>query len=90
MFVDLADHYGITQILVNEESRIEMFRKIPEESTVCVTGKVLERDEENYNPNIETGKIEVLAEDIIVDSEVKFAKGTQITKANIEELKGIL
>ncbi len=64
MFVDLADHYGITQILVNEESRIEMFRKIPEESTVCVTGKVLERDEENYNPNIETGKIEVLAEDI--------------------------
>ena len=66
MFVDLADHYGITQILVNEESRIEMFRKIPEESTVCVTGKVLERDEENYNPNIETGKIEVLAEDIKV------------------------
>ena len=33
---------------------------------------------------------QVLAEDIIVDSEVKFAKGTQITKANIEELKGIL
>ena len=52
MFVDLADHFGITQILVNEEDKIETFRKIPEESTVCVTGKVLKRDEENYNNNI--------------------------------------
>ena len=66
MFVDLADHFGITQILVNEEDKIETFRKIPEESTVCVTGKVLKRDEENYNNNIETGTIELLAQDIEV------------------------
>ena len=59
MFVDLADNFGVTQILVNEEEKLEAFRKIPLESTVCVTGKVLKRDEENYNLNIATGKIEV-------------------------------
>ena len=71
MFVDLVDHFGVTQILVNEEEKIEKFRKIPEESTVCVTGKVLKRDEENYNNNIKTGTIEVLADNIEVLGKVQ-------------------
>ncbi len=64
MFVDLTDHYGTTQLLVNDEEMIEKIRKIPEESSICVTGEVLKRDTENFNANIETGMIEVKVEDL--------------------------
>ena len=59
MFVDLVAHYGTTQLLVNTPEMIETFRKIPEESSICVTGEVLKRDIENVNKNIETGEIEL-------------------------------
>ena len=62
MFVDLTDHYGTTQLLINEAEMLEKFRKVPEESSICVTGTVLMRDVENFNNNIETGEIELKVE----------------------------
>lgn len=62
MFVDLTDHYGTTQLLINEAEMLEKFRKVPEESSICVTGTVLMRDAENFNNNIETGEIELKVE----------------------------
>ncbi|MEG2348395.1 MAG: aspartate--tRNA ligase [Clostridia bacterium] len=59
LFVDLRDHYGITQLVTNNEEMITKMRKVPIESTICIEGKVLRRDVENQNPIIETGKIEV-------------------------------
>ncbi len=59
MFVDLRDHFGVTQLVTNEVKFLEQIRKIPDESTICVDGEVIKRDEETINENIKTGKVEV-------------------------------
>lgn len=61
-FVDIRDHYGITQIVVREKELLEKVVKIPSESTIKAYGKVVER--ENKNPNIATGDIEVEVEKV--------------------------
>ena len=53
-FVTLRDHFGITQLVVNEESMLEGYGK---ECVVSVSGKVLERS--SKNPKMPTGDIEV-------------------------------
>ena len=58
MFVDLRDHFGLTQIAIEDEKDLELMRKVPTESTISVTGKVSERS--NKNPNMETGDIEII------------------------------
>ncbi len=58
-FLTLRDHFGITQIIVNDENQISGICK---ESTISVCGKVLERS--SKNKNMSTGDIEVVAESI--------------------------
>lgn len=53
-FVTLRDHYGITQLLVNDDKLLENINK---ECTVSVEGKVLER--QSKNPKMSTGDIEI-------------------------------
>lgn len=53
-FVTLRDHYGVTQLLVNDDKLLEGVNK---ECTVTISGKVLER--QSKNPKMETGDIEV-------------------------------
>ncbi|WP_314011273.1 aspartate--tRNA ligase [Pseudostreptobacillus hongkongensis] len=72
VFIDLRDRYGITQILVNENSPkevLEKAKKLKNEYVIEVNGTVSERS--SKNPNLETGDIEVLALDINVLSESK-------------------
>ncbi len=56
-FVTLRDHYGITQLLINDE---KLIAGVTKESTITVTGKVLER--QSKNPKMETGDIEIEVE----------------------------
>ena len=63
LFVDLRDHYGVTQIVFSDDS---MLAGISKETVVLIEGNVTERDEETVNPKIETGMIEVKAERIEV------------------------
>ena len=58
-FATLRDNYGITQILVRDESKME---NICKETVIKVTGKVVER--ESKNPKMPTGDIEILADEI--------------------------
>lgn len=60
-FLTLRDNYGITQILFKDEEKVS---KICRESVVKICGKVLER--ESKNRKMETGDIEVLADEIEV------------------------
>ena len=69
MFVDLRDHYGMTQLAIENEEHLELMRKVPAESTISVTGKVNERL--NKNPNMETGDIEVIPSEIRVTGKAK-------------------
>ncbi|MBQ8393660.1 MAG: aspartate--tRNA ligase [Clostridia bacterium] len=63
LFVDLRDHYGITQIVFSDDSMIAGMSK---ETVVKVDGTVTKRDEDTVNPKIATGLIEVRAESIEV------------------------
>ncbi|MBQ9941357.1 MAG: aspartate--tRNA ligase [Clostridia bacterium] len=63
LFVDLRDHYGVTQIVFSDDSMISGMSK---ETVVLVEGNVTKRDEETVNPKIATGMVEVRAERIEV------------------------
>ncbi len=58
LFVDLRDHYGVTQIVFSDS---DMLSGIPKETVILIEGVVTKRDEETVNPKIETGMIEVKA-----------------------------
>jgi aspartyl-tRNA synthetase len=60
VFIDLRDHYGVTQITTQDVSILEQIKKINLESTICVTGKVIKRPIDNVNDKIETGKVELI------------------------------
>jgi aspartyl-tRNA synthetase len=60
VFIDLRDHYGITQITTQDSKILEQIKNINIESTICITGKVVKRPIDNINDKIETGDIEVV------------------------------
>ena len=59
-FIDLRDEKGITQIVIEKEELYEKSKEVSNESTITVSGKVVERS--NKNNKIPTGDIEVLVE----------------------------
>lgn len=63
IFVDLRDHYGITQIVLSDDA---MLAGITKETVIKVAGTVTKRDEETVNEKLETGTVEVRAADIEV------------------------
>jgi aspartyl-tRNA synthetase len=62
IFIDLRDHYGLTQIVIDPEcdfyQELERWRV---ETVICFEGKVVARIEETVNPKLRTGEIEVAA-----------------------------
>ena len=60
LFVDLRDHYGLTQCVVTPGSpAFKLAEGLRNESVISVVGKVVSRTEENVNPALPTGFIEV-------------------------------
>ncbi|MBW0144994.1 aspartate--tRNA ligase [Sphingomicrobium clamense] len=70
LFVDLRDHFGITQIVADEDSpALPIFEKLRVESVVTIDGEVKARAEGTTNANLPTGEIEVFARSVNVQSE---------------------
>ena len=70
MFIDLRDHFGLTQIVFNPGSPgFELVERLRSESVITVNGAVVARDGELVNPNLDTGEIEVVAGEVSVQSE---------------------
>ena len=70
IFCDVRDRTGITQVVFNDNVPEELFNKadsLRSEYVVGVKGKVAER--ESKNPDLPTGDIEILAEDLTIYSE---------------------
>ena len=63
IFVDIRDFYGTLQVVSNDDS---IFDGLTRESSVSVTGAIRKRSEEDYNPRLATGEIELLVESIEV------------------------
>jgi aspartyl-tRNA synthetase len=69
LFVDLRDHYGITQIVTDTDSAaFKTLDRIRVESVVTVEGEVVARSPETVNPSLPTGEIEVRATTVMVQS----------------------
>ena len=62
-FIDLRDEYGVTQVVVNDDTLIYHLRK---ESVISVEGVVVKRDEETVNKKIKTGELEVKVDKLTV------------------------
>ncbi len=72
IFIDLRDHYGKTQIVVNP--KMEFYQELEKwrvETVVCFTGEVVARTPETVNPKLATGEIELVAEamDVLGETE---------------------
>lgn len=69
LFIDLRDHYGITQIVVNSESAtFEEIEKLRVESVITVTGEVIARSEETKNDRLPTGAVELKVNEVTTQS----------------------
>ena len=67
IFVDLRDHYGISQIVSDTQKDIfDILDKISLESVISVHGKVVERSFETINHNIPTGEVELQVDKITI------------------------
>lgn len=62
-FIDLRDEYGVTQVVVNDDTLIYHLKK---ESVISVEGVVVKRDEETVNKKIKTGELEVKVDKLTV------------------------
>ena len=69
LFVDLRDHYGITQVVADEDSpALQLLDSLKLESVITIDGEVKARDAAAVNANLPTGEIEVFARSVTVQS----------------------
>ncbi|MGI4733194.1 MAG: aspartate--tRNA ligase [Janthinobacterium lividum] len=69
LFVDLRDHYGITQIVADADSpMLSLLEQVRVESVITVDGTVKRRSEATVNPNLATGEVEVFAQAVTIQS----------------------
>ncbi|WBU59543.1 aspartate--tRNA ligase [Paracoccus albus] len=67
LFVDLRDHYGMTQVLADSDSpAFAAMEKLRAETVIRIDGRVKMRDEALRNPKLPTGDIEVYATELEV------------------------
>ena len=65
VFVDLRDHFGLTQCVVDtSDSAFSIVESLRNESVVTITGFVKKRSDETVNQNLTTGEVEVSIEEI--------------------------
>jgi aspartyl-tRNA synthetase len=69
-FVDLRDHYGVTQSVIDISSPLfKQADALRLESVITITGTVVKRSPETVNPKLPTGEVELQIEEIAVRSE---------------------
>ena len=72
LFIDLRDHYGITQCVIENNNKFfPVLEKSKPETVLKISGKVVKRSDEAINLELKTGKIELLIQSVEVLSEAK-------------------
>jgi aspartyl-tRNA synthetase len=67
LFVDLRDHYGITQIVADADSpALAVLDRLRVESVITIEGEVKARSTDTVNPRLTTGEVEVYARGLTV------------------------
>lgn len=69
LFIDLRDHYGVTQVVIHPDRPFfEALSHVRLESVITVSGKIARRSPDTVNPDLPTGRVELVAEDVTVES----------------------
>ncbi|MGD8325483.1 MAG: aspartate--tRNA ligase [Sphingomonadales bacterium] len=69
LFIDLRDHYGLTQVVLDTDSEaFALAEALRSESVITVTGNVVARTPDTINNDLPTGQVEVQAATIEVQS----------------------
>nr|MDP9128701.1 OB-fold nucleic acid binding domain-containing protein [Pseudomonadota bacterium] len=69
LFLDLRDHYGLTQCVIDRSSPLlPLLENVKNESVVTVTGQVIQRPDETANPRLPTGEVEIDITEFVVQS----------------------
>ncbi|MCR9213509.1 MAG: aspartate--tRNA ligase [Proteobacteria bacterium] len=69
LFVDLRDHYGITQCVIETDvTNFDVVESVRSESVLTITGKVVARSDETVNKALPTGEVEVDIEAVEIQS----------------------
>ena len=72
MFIDIRDHFGITQCVIeNKDKNFSLLEKTKPESVLLISGKVVKRSSETENKDLKTGLIEIKIENINILSNAK-------------------
>ncbi|TXC90055.1 aspartate--tRNA ligase [Metabacillus litoralis] len=74
IFIDLRDRTGVVQVVFNpeiSEEALQIAERVRSEYVLDITGKVVLRSEETINPNVPTGKIEVIVESVTIVNAAK-------------------
>ncbi len=91
VFVDVRDHYGVTQIVANSDNPMfDTAQRLKNESVITVTGTATARDAATVNKELPTGEIEVVVDQLHVESvadvlpmqvnsDVEFPESTRLT-----------
>ena len=70
LFIDLRDHYGITQCVIeNNNQYFPILEKIRPESVIKISGEVIKREKGTENLDLDTGNIEVKINSVEIISE---------------------
>ena len=84
LFVDLRDETGVTQVVVHDE---KLLKGVSKETVISVHGTVAKRDESTVNPKIETGLVELIADNLKVlglcSRDIPFEIGSTDTNENL-------
>lgn len=69
LFIDLRDHYGLTQVVVHpSRTFFDEVSKLKLESVITVVGEVTIREPAQVNPEIATGEVELVANECLVEA----------------------
>jgi aspartyl-tRNA synthetase len=69
LFIDLRDHYGITQVVIHpSRAFFEALSKAKLETVITVVGEVTVREPSQVNPDIPTGEVELVANECVIES----------------------
>jgi aspartyl-tRNA synthetase len=72
LFIDLRDHYGLTQVVVQPENEFfDMCQGFKLETVITVTGRVDRRSAETVNELLPTGAVELVSESVAVEGAVE-------------------
>ncbi|HTB35516.1 MAG TPA: amino acid--tRNA ligase-related protein, partial [Reyranella sp.] len=69
LFIDLRDHYGVTQVVVDVSSPVfKIAESVRAESVITVSGQVVAREAATVNARLATGQVELDAAEMVVQS----------------------